>query len=182
MTTPTTLSTTDPVLAAAEAHRTEHGHTVAMIPGVGWVCEICDDDADEVIAEYAETGRTTFLRPGAPAPAPAPLVEYVVLVDLGDDVVQVPVEATDPAAARSIAAEQARNNGYADAEAVDVEIASEVDEPVLPRYRVRVEDDDDAREIEVDAPDADAARRRAEDFASDDGMVSPVAVSTFEIS
>lgn len=62
-------------------------------------------------------------RQNAPAPAPAPLVEYVVLVDLGEDVAEVRVEALDPADARLVAVEQARNNGYDDAEAVSVEVA-----------------------------------------------------------
>lgn len=121
MTTTTPNPTADEIAeTAAEAHRVEHAHTVYLLPGYGWLCEICDDDADEVVADYVAG---TLRRP-APAPAPAPLVEYVVLVDLGEDVAEVRVEAIDPADARLVAAEQARNNGYDDAEAVSVELAS----------------------------------------------------------
>ena len=36
----------------AENHRATHGHTVYVMPGAGWVCETCDEDYEDVIADY----------------------------------------------------------------------------------------------------------------------------------
>lgn len=44
--------------AAAEAHRLSHAHTVSLLPGAGWVCSVCDEDHDEVVAEYLSGGRS----------------------------------------------------------------------------------------------------------------------------
>jgi hypothetical protein len=44
------------VLGAAIEHHDDTAHAVHVIAGLGWVCETCDDDWRECLAEYVNGG------------------------------------------------------------------------------------------------------------------------------